>query len=59
MAANALNQNSAVVGQMAGQQNATVQAEKSAQSQVDLAKERAFSDIAQISKKPKMNFKHY
>lgn len=56
VAANALNQNSAVVGQMAGQQNATVQAEKSAQSQVDLAKERAFSDIAQISKKAQDEF---
>ncbi|HGJ5872720.1 MAG TPA: hypothetical protein ACHBY4_02775 [Arsenophonus apicola] len=56
VAANAVNQNSAVVGQMAGQQNATAQAEKSAESQVDLAKERAFSDIAQISKKAQEEF---
>lgn len=51
VAANAVNQNSAVVGQMAGQQNATAQAEKSSQSQIDSAVERAFNEIAQISKK--------
>ncbi|WGL98968.1 hypothetical protein QE177_03465 [Arsenophonus sp. aPb] len=56
VAANALNQNSAVVGQMAGQQNATAQAEKSAQSQVDSAVERAYNEIAQISKKAQDEF---
>lgn len=51
VASNAVQQNSASVGQMAGQQHATAQAEKSGQSQMDSAQERTFSEIAQITKK--------
>lgn len=51
VASNAVQQNSASVGQMAGQQYATAQAEKSGQSQMDSAQEHTFSEIAQISKK--------
>ncbi|PAV08329.1 hypothetical protein CBG25_04375, partial [Arsenophonus sp. ENCA] len=51
VASNAVQQNSASVGQMAGQQHATAQAEKSGQSQMDSAQERTFSEVAQISKK--------
>ncbi|WP_334470521.1 hypothetical protein [Arsenophonus sp. PmNCSU2021_1] len=51
VASNAVQQNSASVGQMAGQQHTTAQAEKSGQSQMDSAQERTFSEVAQITKK--------
>ncbi|HGJ5877213.1 MAG TPA: hypothetical protein ACHBX0_13670 [Arsenophonus sp.] len=51
MASNAIQQNSTAVGQIAGQSYAIEQSEKLSQSQLDLAKERAYNEVAQMDKK--------
>lgn len=51
VASNAVQQNSTAVGQMAGQSHAIEQSEKLSKSQLDLAKERAYNEVAQMDKK--------